>query len=94
MNTQIKFDTETLSYAIQYEDQEWRSGKDFRPYIEFEKGVVYFSDAKQIEHKQWKTGVGEGVLSHYEGFELEGKDLNLLKQSSGVNIRQMMLCLN
>ena len=77
MSTQIKFNEKTLAFVIQYHGQDWESGKDFCPYIEFEKGTVHFTDAKKIEHKPWKTGIGEGVLSHYEGFELEGKDLNL-----------------
>ncbi len=37
-------------------------------------GIVYFSDAKNIWHKQIRSGVGEGILSHYENFTLaDGK---------------------
>ena len=36
-----------------------------------------FADAKKISHEEWKTGIGHGILSHFEGFELNGADAGI-----------------
>lgn len=77
MYTDIEFNEKTLAYTIIHDGQRWTWGSEFQPKVEFEKGIVYFSDAKICKHEKWKTGVGEGFLSHYEGFELNGKEVNL-----------------
>ena len=70
----VKLDDETLCYEFSKDSTVWRWRKEYRPRIECEDGIVYFSDAKNIWHKQIRSGVGEGILSHYENFTLaDGK---------------------
>lgn len=45
--------------------------------MECEEGTIYFADAKKISHEEWKTGIGHGILSHFEGFELNGADAGI-----------------
>ena len=52
-------------------------GEGFRPRMECEEGTIYFADAKKISHEEWKTGIGHGILSHFEGFELNGADAGI-----------------
>ena len=70
----VKLDDETLCYEFSKASTTWSWRKEYRPRIECEDGTVYFSDAKNIWHKQIRSGVGEGILSHYENFTLaDGK---------------------
>lgn len=75
--TELVFDEKTLAYSVTRGKETWNWDKSCRPRIECEEGTIYFSDAKEISHKEWKTGIGQGVLSHFEGFEIDGKDANL-----------------
>ena len=45
--------------------------------MECEEGTIYFADAKKISHEEWKTGIGHGILSHFEGVELNGADAGI-----------------
>ena len=70
----VTLDDETLCYEFSKDSTVWRWREKYRPRIECEDGIVYFSDAKNIWHKQIRSGVGEGILSHYENFTLaDGK---------------------
>lgn len=75
--TEICLDEQTLSFAVSHNGEVWGWGKEYRPHIECEEGTIYFSDAKTVSHSEWKTGLGQGILSHYEGFEMEGKDAGI-----------------
>lgn len=70
--TEIRFDESRLSFTITHEGDSWNWGEGFRPRMECEEGTIYFADAKKISHEEWKTGIGHGILSHFEGFELNG----------------------
>ncbi|MFR5058735.1 DUF5696 domain-containing protein [Faecalimonas umbilicata] len=72
--TEIRFDESRLSFTITHEGDSWNWGEGFRPRMECEEGTIYFADAKKISHEEWKTGIGHGILSHFEGFELNGAD--------------------
>ena len=67
----VTLDDETLCYEFSKDSTVWRWRKEYRPRIECEDGIVYFSDAKNLWHKQIRSGVGEGILSHYENFTLQ-----------------------
>lgn len=75
--TEIRFDESRLSFTITHEGDSWNWGEGFRPRMECEEGTIYFADAKKISHEEWKTGVGHGILSHFEGFELNGADAGI-----------------
>lgn len=75
--TEIRFDESRLSFTITHEGDSWNWGEGFRPRMECEEGIIYFADAKKISHEEWKTGIGHGILSHFEGFELNGADAGI-----------------
>lgn len=75
--TEIRFDESRLSFTITHEGDSWKWGEGFRPRMECEEGTIYFADAKKISHEEWKTGIGHGILSHFEGFELNGADAGI-----------------
>lgn len=76
--TEIRFDESRLSFTITHEGDSWNWGEGFRPRMECEEGTIYFADAKKISHEEWKTGIGHGILSHFEGFELNGADAGIV----------------
>ena len=70
----ICFDEKTLTFSFKKDDgKEWNWDKSYVPYMECEDGKVLFGDAAGISHQPFHTGVGEGILSTYCGFEKEGK---------------------
>ena len=75
--TEIRFDESRLSFTITHEGESWSWGEGFRPRMECEEGTIYFADAKKISHEEWKTGIGHGIISHFEGFELNGTDAGI-----------------
>ena len=75
--TEIRFDESRLLFTITHEGDSWNWGEGFRPRMECEEGTIYFADAKKISHEEWKTGIGHGILSHFEGFELNGADAGI-----------------
>ena len=72
----LGLDEQTFHVSIKKADTCWDWCSDYEPHIETAQGTVYFKDAAVISHKEWKTGVGEGFISHYEGFEAEGKKVD------------------
>src|SRR5699024_12287174 len=71
---EIEFDKETLRFSFQKDDGcRWRWARSYAPYMECENGNVFFHDAGEITHELLHTGVGEGILSTYGGFEEDGK---------------------
>lgn len=72
----LGLDEQTLHVSIKKADTCWDWCSDYEPHIETTQGTVYFKDAAVISHKEWKTGIGEGFISHYEGFEAEGKKVD------------------
>lgn len=75
---ELSFDTTSLQVSIRKDGEIWEWSNNFRSRLETEKGTIYFTDAKLIEHKEWKTGVGTAIVSHFEQFiDKEGKVLPL-----------------
>lgn len=76
METQINdikltLDEATLALTMARQGCVWTWQQHFRPHLTYAGAgqIVYFDQAGTITHKPWKTGVGGGFLSHYEGFE-------------------------
>lgn len=76
-NTRLRLDEQLLAFEIEVNGSVWKWSEEYRPRIECEEGSIYFSDAGKITHKDWKTGVGQGFISRFEDFKLDGKDVGL-----------------
>lgn len=63
---------ETLHFGMEKKGVLWQWNSDYRPRIVCDEGVLLFGQAKSISHKEYETGYGKGIVSTYEGFELEG----------------------
>lgn len=70
---QIEIDEKSLSLSVKKGDQVWKFREDAKLRMECEEGTVYFGDAQTISHKEFVSGVGKGIQSHYEGFEVNGQ---------------------
>lgn len=53
-------------------NKNWKFRKEARNRMECEEGVFFFEDALVIERKDIVSGVGIGIQTHYEGFEVNG----------------------
>lgn len=71
--TEIEFDEKTLKFTFRKTGgTSWKWQEDYTPCMECEGGTVYFRDGEKISHEILKTGVGEGIVSTYEGFRNNG----------------------
>lgn len=71
--TEIEFDEKTLQFIFRKTGgTSWKWQEDYAPCMECEGGTVYFRDGEKISHEILKTGVGEGIVSTYEGFRNNG----------------------
>lgn len=66
---QLDFYEETLHCAIKAKDAIWEWEASYEPIFHINGKVVHFQDAKTITHKRYDTGIGCGIVSHYEDFE-------------------------
>ncbi|MGL6174690.1 MAG: DUF5696 domain-containing protein, partial [Cellulosilyticaceae bacterium] len=73
----IDFDIETLKIIITKDDVEWRWADDYQPYFIYQEEKIYFKDAREKVHKEWQTGVGKGIRSHYSDFYVGTEVLKL-----------------
>ena len=70
---QIELDEASLCVSVKKGNQSWKFREDAKLRIECEEGTVYFKDAQTICHREFVSGVGKGIQSHYEGFEVNGQ---------------------
>lgn len=66
--TTIHLNEQTLAITLTHGDSKWAWKANFKPYYIQNGRTIYFEDAGIIRHEEWNTGVGSGVLSHYEAF--------------------------
>lgn len=71
-NTELNFDAQSLMFSVTRNGETWNWDPNYCPRIQTKQGLVKFQDAGTITHSDWKTGLGEGILSHYEGFTVDG----------------------
>ncbi len=63
----IEFDCETLLYTIETPGHTWRQDESSCPHFIMSDGSsLSFLSADKIRHEYYKSGVGEGIISHYE----------------------------
>ena len=65
----LDFHEETLHCDIYADGTKWTWQQDYQPYFKYNGKDVLFSEAKNISHKRYDTGIGFGLVSHYENFE-------------------------
>lgn len=75
--TKLCFDETTLFFSITRGFETWNWTKNYCPKIETTQGTILFADAASITHQDWNTGLGKGIISHYEGFKQEDQVINL-----------------
>lgn len=76
-NTTLTLDESTLRFHVSTHGIDWHWTEDYIPRLQTAQGTVPFSSASVITHRLLKTGFGEGIVSHYEGFSLDGRDSGL-----------------
>lgn len=64
----LSFSPDTLLAQVEAHGVCWRWADTYRPRIETNEGIFFFSDARSAEHHSWKTGLGQGIRSTYRGF--------------------------
>lgn len=72
-NLAIQLEETTGIVTIVKNEVAWKFREGFKARLECEEGTFYFGDALHVSHKVITSGVGEGIQSHYEGFEVDGK---------------------
>lgn len=65
----LDFHEETLHCDIYADGTKWTWQQDYKPYFKYNGKDVLFSEAKNVSHKRYDTGIGFGLVSHYENFE-------------------------
>lgn len=73
----LNFNRSTLGYTICHKSTFWKTKSDFNPFIKIGEEAIAFKSAETIIHHPVHTGTGSGFLSRYEGFKLNGEDINL-----------------
>lgn len=73
----LSFNKDKLSFSIISNGTFWKTKSSFSPFIKIKNNTINFNEATSINHRIVKTGVGEGILSRFEGFTLNGKKLDL-----------------
>ena len=80
-NCSVQMDETSLLYTIRKDEAEWKRAADYQPKIICEQGELLFSQAKNITHSEYSTGYGKGILSTFDGFEVDGAYINYAFQT-------------
>ncbi|MDD2981082.1 MAG: DUF5696 domain-containing protein [Hespellia sp.] len=65
-----------LCFSFQNGKEKWNWNEGYRPRLECEEGTVYFENACVCEHTIIRSGIGQGIQSHFENFEINGKKIS------------------
>ncbi len=71
------FDEKTLGFALEWEDESWEWDGGFRPRLLVGDREIFFAEAGKKEHREIHNGVGDGILSRYSGFCVDGVEIGL-----------------
>ncbi len=74
--TALSFEESSLLFSIQHGNVLWKWDKEYRPRLVIGGQTVYFQGAASITHRQWKTGIGEGIISTTRAFSWTAWILN------------------
>ena len=69
---ELRLDEESLCYTFSKGEESWSWREEAKARLECEEGTVCFQDAALVTHKAIETGLGNGIQSHFEGFEVDG----------------------
>lgn len=74
--TALELNESTLQLRIATPAGNWEWADTFQPKLVLKDGTeIFFAQAGQISHHAWKTGVGEGFRSVFNGFQKDGKPI-------------------
>ena len=73
----LLYNEENLAIEIEHKGHLWKTASEYKPYLIVGKEKIYFQEAKQIEHFQWHTGVGEGIRTKFSKFWIKGDESTL-----------------
>ncbi len=75
-DARIEQDPCTLLYTVRLGDRLWRQDERFSPSVIFSEGrELPFADAGRITRESYRSGLGEGILTRYEDFTLDGEEI-------------------
>lgn len=77
-STTISFEESTLRYSILHENTRWEQEASYIPTLYTADGDIPFSAAGIIRHETVHSGIGSGILSHYEDFSAASGKASLL----------------
>ena len=72
-DSQLELNEKTLRLFVKKGNQIWKFREGAKLHIECEEATVNFADASKISHKEFVSGVGRGIQSHFSGFEVNGE---------------------
>lgn len=73
---ELLLDESNLRFTVKKGAEGWSWQKGFEARLECEEGIVFFRDALKITHTNVSSGLGEGILSRFEGFRIEGREVS------------------
>ena len=73
----LNFNRSTLGYTICHKSTFWQTANNFSPFIKIGDNILHFKTAKNITHRPLHNGIGSGFISHYDGFQLNGEEIEL-----------------
>ena len=73
----LNFNRSTLGYTICHKSTFWQTANNFSPFIQIGDNILHFKTAKNITHRPLHNGIGSGFISHYDGFQLNGEEIEL-----------------
>ena len=63
----------TLRLFVEADGEPWRWADAYAPTLVCREGSLPFASARHVEHVPFRTGVGRGIESRYEGFQAAGR---------------------
>lgn len=66
------FSPDTLSFTFISGNGTWNWSNTYTPCFSVGGTTISFLDAGHITHEYWNTGVGNGIISHFDGFSFDG----------------------
>lgn len=71
-NIEIRLDEKNGKISIRQGNTAWKFFDGSRSRLESQEGIIYFDEALSISHKEFTSGIGKGIYSRYECFDLNG----------------------
>ena len=74
----LHLDLQSLHFSVTARGETWSWARDYVPRLVSAEGEeIPFTQADNITHSLWDTGVGRGIRSQYEDFTVNGRPVDL-----------------